>query len=128
MLAYTKAVSSFSVRDIADASKFYRDVLGLDAKEEYDGRVLRIHLTTGGEVLIYGKEDHEPASSTVLTFTVADLPAAIKTIAGQGVKFERPAGLELDDQDIHHAQGHDVAWIKDPSGNSIEINQDVPGQ
>jgi catechol 2,3-dioxygenase-like lactoylglutathione lyase family enzyme len=125
-LADSKVASSFSVRDIADARKFYGDVLGVRAQEEYAGRVLRLHLAGGVEVMLYGKEDHEPASFTVLTFTVDDLQAVITTLAGRGVEFERPEGLELDEQNIHHAEGHDIVWIKDPSGNSIEINQDVP--
>ena len=125
MVAYTKAVSSFSVRGIADARKFYGDVLGLKVEEEYDGRVLRLYLMTGGEVLMYGKEDHEPASFTVLTFTVDDLEAAVTSLAGQGTTLERPDGLDLDQRGIHHAQGHDVAWIRDPSGNWLELNQEI---
>ncbi len=125
MIAYTKAVSSFSVRNIADTKKFYGNMLGLKVEEEYDGRVLRLHLPSGGEVMMYGKEDHEPASFTVLTFTVDDLSAALTSLSGQGISFKRPDGLDLDENNIHHAEGHDVAWITDPSGNSLEFNQDV---
>ena len=123
MLGNSTATSTFSVRDIAEARTFYGDVLGIKVTEEYGGRILRLHIAGGMEVTLYAKEDHAPASFTVLTFTVDDLGELVDALTGRGVTFERPTGLELDDKGVHHAPGHYAAWFTDPSGNTLSLTQ-----
>ncbi|GAB3834833.1 hypothetical protein GCM10027610_031230 [Dactylosporangium cerinum] len=125
MLGKSPAKATYSVFDIAQAKKFYGETLGLDVTEEYNGGLLRMNLAGGVEVMLYGKEDHTPASFTVLTFTVEDIRALVTELVARGVRFERPDGLELDDQSIHHAPGHYAAWFNDPSGNTLSITQET---
>jgi len=119
---------TYSVFDIAQAGKFYGETLGLDVSEEYNGGLLRMRLAGGLEVMLYGKKDHKPASFTILTFTVDDIRATVAALAARGVRLERPEGLELDEQSIHHAPGHDAAWFTDPSGNTLSITEETTGQ
>ncbi|HEY2062701.1 MAG TPA: VOC family protein [Amycolatopsis sp.] len=123
MLATTTASATFAVRDLAAAKEFYGDVLGLRVAEAYGGAILQLHLAGGMQVLVYAKQDHTPAAFTLLTFHVEDLRAVVAELAGKGVKLERPDGLELDDEGILHAPGHDAAWFTDPSGNTISLTQ-----
>jgi catechol 2,3-dioxygenase-like lactoylglutathione lyase family enzyme len=61
------AFSGFSVDDLDTAKKFYGDTLGLKITEE--NGMLTLHLATGGNVLVYTKDEgHEPATFTVLNF------------------------------------------------------------
>ncbi|MFC4108171.1 VOC family protein [Micromonospora zhanjiangensis] len=125
MLGKSPARATYSVRDVKQAKEFYGEVLGLDVHEEYNGGLLMMRLAGGPEVMLYGKEDHEPASFTLLTFTVDDIRATVAELVSRGVRFERPDGLELDEQSIHHAPGHYAAWFTDPSGNTLSVTQET---
>lgn len=116
MFENTKAFCSFSVKDISKTRKFYSEILGLKVTEENMGdmTLLTLHLSGGGEVLIYPKEDHVPATFTILNFPVVNLEKAIKALAEHGITFER----SKDDQ------GPLSAWFKDPSGNFLSIIED----
>src|SRR4029077_12337538 len=59
--------SSFSVNDKAKAKEFYGQVLGLEVSEPRS-MLLRLQLSGGGEVMIYEKPNHQPATFTVLNF------------------------------------------------------------
>ena len=63
MFKEAKAFSGFSVDDIPAAKRFYGETLGLDVSEEYG--MLTLHLATGGNVLIYPKDNHVPATFTI---------------------------------------------------------------
>lgn len=125
MLGNSPARVTYSVTDIAQAKKFYAETLGLDVSEEYNGGLLRMRIAGGLEAMLYGKEAHEPASFTILTFIVDDIRATVAELVSRGVRLERPEGLELDEDDIHHASDHYVAWFTDPAGNTISITEET---
>jgi catechol 2,3-dioxygenase-like lactoylglutathione lyase family enzyme len=122
MLHDSHAFSGFSANDIAKAKTFYSETLGLEVTEE--NGMLTLHLTGGGSVLIYPKENHEPASFTVLNFPVADIDAAVDQLTAAGVTFERYQGLDQDERGIARAYPPPIAWFKDPAGNSLAVIQD----
>ena len=83
--------------------------------------MLTLHLPGGGRVIIYPKENHEPASFTVLNFPVADVEAAVDSLTQAGVTFERYEGFDQDERGIMRDQGSPIAWIKDPAGNVLAV-------
>ena len=87
--------------------------------------MLTLHLSGGGRVLIYPKENHEPASFTVLNFPVTDVTAAVDQLAAAGVTFERYEGFNQDDRGIMRDQGPPIAWFKDPAGNVLAVLEDT---
>ena len=111
------AFSSFSVNDLAAAKKFYGDTLGLRIDEQPEG--LGLELEGGGRVFLYPKEDHVPATFTVLNFPVENLDKAVDQLAGRGVLFERYP--DTDDKGINRGAGPDIAWFKDPAGNFLAV-------
>lgn len=120
-----KAVnSSFSVNDIPKAKKFYKELLGLDVKEE-DEMGLRINLPKGGSVFVYPKENHEPATFTIMNFIVDNIDEAVEELERLGITFERYEGFNQDEKGIARGksadQGPDVAWFKDPAGNILAV-------
>jgi predicted enzyme related to lactoylglutathione lyase len=126
MFKDTHAFSSFSVDDIAAAKKFYGETLGLDATEMSMG--LNIKIAAGGDIFIYPKNDHSPASFTVLNFPVPDIDSAVDQLKAKGVTFESFGGdLATDDKGILRSDdpshGPSIAWFKDPAGNFISILQ-----
>ena len=125
MLQGSKAFSGFSVQDIDEAEEFYAHVLELDVKNT--GMGLELHLGKELVIFVYGKENHEPATFTVLNFPVADIEETIDQLVAKGVQFihydELPA--PQDERGILRGKaagyGPDIAWFKDPSGNILSI-------
>ena len=128
MLANSHPFSGFSVKDQEQAKKFYGEALGLDVTETSMGLELR---TKGNNtIFIYEKENHEPASFTILNFPVEDIDKAVAELKDKGVVFEKYdfGGYGTDEHDIMRGKatndGPDIAWFKDPSGNILSVLTD----
>ena len=122
MLKDKQTFSSFSSNDIPATKAFYADTLGLDVEEAMGG--LALHLGGSGQVYIYPKEDHAPASHTVLNFIVEDVDAAVEQLTDAGVRFEQYTGeIQTDDKGIARGDGQSpsIAWFKDPVGNTLSV-------
>ena len=120
MFKDTKAFSGFSVDDIPRAKQFYGETLGLNVTEEHG--MLMLHLAGGATVLAYPKENHEPASFTILNFPVPDVEEAVDRLAEAGVRFEHYEGdLGTDEKGIFRGEGPTIAWFRDPAGNILSV-------
>lgn len=126
MFKTTKAFSGFSVDDLEKAKAFYSEILGVDVREEGD-MGLALHLAGGTRVFIYPKEDHQPATFTILNFVVDDIDTVMDALKDKGVQFEHYNNDKLpqDDKGVLRGQsagmGPDIAWFKDPAGNVLSI-------
>jgi catechol 2,3-dioxygenase-like lactoylglutathione lyase family enzyme len=118
----SKAYSGFSSSDIARAKEFYADTLGLEVTEE--SGMLTLHLTGGTTVLIYPKDNHVPATFTVLNFPVDDVDKAVDELSARGVRFERYEGMDQDERGVMRDQGPAIAWFSDPDRNIISVLED----
>lgn len=125
MFKDTKAFSGFSVNDLEKAKDFYQYTLGLEVTEGMMG-ILTLHLAGGGEVIIYPKPNHEPATFTILNFSVADVENAVNALIVKGVTFEHYDGMpgQQDEKGIMRGQGPAIAWFKDPAGNILSVLQE----
>jgi predicted enzyme related to lactoylglutathione lyase len=121
MLKDTKAFSGYSVNDLEAAKRFYGETLGLDVTENPAG--LGLELAGGQRVFMYPKDDHEPATFTVLNFEAADVEATVDALTERGVEFERYEGtpIETDEKGVFRGEGPLIAWFKDPAGNVISV-------
>ncbi len=116
----TKAFSSFSVKDLDEAKRFYDQMLGLPVSESDEGLILQ---TKGGiEVFIYPKPDHTPATFTVLNFVVDDVDRAVDELNKMGIRFQiyNKGELKTDDRGVFQGKPK-IAWFKDPAGNFLSI-------
>jgi catechol 2,3-dioxygenase-like lactoylglutathione lyase family enzyme len=113
------AFSGFSTNDIAKAKKFYGETLGVDVSEE--NGMLTLRLAGGGRVLIYPKDNHEPATFTILNFPVANIEEAVDALTAAGVEFERYDGMGQDERGIAREYPPAIAWFKDPAGNILAV-------
>ncbi len=124
MLADSPAFSGFSVDDPEKASRFYEDVLGLRVSVVPEmGGLLRLHLGSGADVLVYGKPDHTPATFTVLNFPVPDVEKAVDALTERGVRFQQYEDPPTDEKGIMRAGGPLIAWFTDPAGNVFSVLQ-----
>ena len=113
--------SGFSADDINAERAFYADTLGVKLQRG-DGRA---HLELAGDqrVFIYPKENHEPATFTVLNFEVPDIDEAVDELSSRGVQFERYEGMDQDAKGVMRDNGPSIAWFKDPAGNILSVIQ-----
>ncbi|MDB5189806.1 MAG: Glyoxalase-like domain protein [Parcubacteria group bacterium] len=121
------AFSGYSVNDTDSAKTFYADTLGQNVTEQKEG--LKITLKGGGEVFLYEKSDHAPATFTVLNFVVSNIDEAVASLQEKGVALENydMGPMKADDKGIYRgiASGHgpDIAWFKDSAGNILSVLQ-----
>jgi catechol 2,3-dioxygenase-like lactoylglutathione lyase family enzyme len=116
----TKAFSSFSVKDLDEAKRFYGQTLGLEVSESDEGLILQ---TKGGiDVFIYPKPEHTPATFTVLNFVVDDVDRAVDELTKMGIRFQiyEKGELKTDDRGVFQGKPK-IAWFKDPAGNFLSI-------
>jgi len=119
MFTPTGAFSGFSISDLAAAKEFYGETLGL-AVTENDMGFLELHLDSGATVLAYVKDDHEPASFTILNFEVDDVDSAVDDLNSRGVKTDIYPGMG-DSRGVVKGNGPDIAWFRDPAGNVLSV-------
>ena len=119
MFEHTRAFSGFSVDDIPKAKRFYSETLGLRVSEEHG--MLQLHIAGDRDTLIYPKEDHTPATYTILNFPVDDIDTTVDQLAARGVRFERYDGADQDEKGIFRGEGPPIAWFKDPAGNVLSV-------
>ena len=117
---FHKPFSGFSVDDSDAAREFYTDVLKLDVRDIGNGF---LHLVIDGDtyVLVYPKDDHQPATFTVLNLPVDDVHAAVAELGERGVEFLHYDGAPQDEFGVMTGEGPDIAWFTDPAGNVLSV-------
>jgi predicted enzyme related to lactoylglutathione lyase len=125
---FTGAFSSFSVDDIGEAMEFYGKTLGVEVSDNEEGG-LELSFDDGSSVFVYPKDDHDPATFTVLNFQVDDIEDAVDELIDQGITFEQYDGeMQTDEKGIflgkENGKGPNIAWFKDPAGNFLSVIED----
>lgn len=121
MLEHSQAFSGFSVDDIPKAKRFYGETLGLRITDSNGN--LRLHIDGNTDTVIYPKQDHVPATFTILNFPVADIEAAVDELVARGVQFEHYDWVDV--LGINRRGGPPIAWFKDPAGNILSVLQET---
>jgi catechol 2,3-dioxygenase-like lactoylglutathione lyase family enzyme len=121
MFEHTRAYSGFSVDDIQKAKQFYGDTLGLRVSEQ--NGMLTLHLAGDRDTLVYPKDDHTPATFTILNFPVEDVDRTVEELTERGVRFERYEGFDQDEKGVFRGGGPLIAWFRDPAGNILSVIQ-----
>jgi predicted enzyme related to lactoylglutathione lyase len=126
MLHDSPAFSGFSTDDLEMAKTFYADTLGLDVRSTEMG-TLDVTFAGGGSAVIYPKDNHEPATFTILNFPVPDIAAAVDRLVAAGVTMERYEGMGQDERGIARQYPPPIAWFKDPAGNILSVIEAARG-
>jgi catechol 2,3-dioxygenase-like lactoylglutathione lyase family enzyme len=120
MFRDAKAFSGFAVDDTDRARAFYGETLGVQV-DDLEGGLLQLTLGTGAKVLVYPKQDHTPATFTILNFPADDVDAAVDALAAKGVAFERYPEMGTDEKGVMRGHGPTIAWFRDPAGNILSV-------
>lgn len=107
---------SLDVADVDAAARFYGDVLGLTPIDRPDfGFPGAWFEANGTQIHLIEVPAHEAPTSQHFAFRVDDVDAVVATLVDRGVEVSGPsAGF---------AGAGRQAFLKDPSGNLIELNQ-----
>lgn len=127
MLTRSKLIGFAATTNSEQARKFYGETLGLPLAEE---NPFALVFDAAGTMLRIQKLDSlPPARYTTLGWEVEDIGATIHRLTENGVRFERFPGLPQDDLGIWTTpDGSQVAWFKDPDGNTLSLTEFRPRQ
>ncbi|MGB6306950.1 MAG: VOC family protein [Steroidobacteraceae bacterium] len=104
-----------SVKDVPEAERWYRDVLGL--RHLYTFGKLAF-FDCGGIRLLLTQEAAAPTVESILYFRVEDIQQSWRNLESQGIEFINAPHM------IHkHADGTEewMAFFKDPEGRALAI-------
>lgn len=113
---------SLLARDVAEAERFYRDVLGLPHLFTFGD--LAFFDCAGTRLFVRAVTDAEWRPSSILYFRVDDIDAQAAALVDAGVSFSgRPHVIHRDE-----AAGVEewMAFFEDPDGNTLALMSRVP--
>jgi catechol 2,3-dioxygenase-like lactoylglutathione lyase family enzyme len=123
MLSRSRAIPVLLATDLSASRAFYADKLGLPIEQETDSAVT-FACADGTAIRISESSEGTKDSQTQLDLTVADVRAEVAELRSRGVTIEEYDNDEVHTEDGVADQGDAwVAWITDPGGNVIGIEQ-----
>ncbi len=122
-LSESKVAATIAVTDLERARQFYEGKLGLSPQSgEEAAQVVVYDCGEGSELVVYVSEHAGKATATVATWDVDDIDGTVDELSAKGVAFERyDEPLKTDEKGILRSEMGDVAWFKDPDGNTIAV-------
>jgi predicted enzyme related to lactoylglutathione lyase len=125
MLANSKAFSGFAVDDLQKAQHFYGETLGLNIEQlDEENGLLSLHHPDDRDTLVYLSPGMTPPSYTILNFQVEDIDQTVDDLAARGVSFEHYDEMPQDEKGVMREGGPQIAWFKDPAGNTLSVLQE----
>jgi predicted enzyme related to lactoylglutathione lyase len=108
--------------NITRARKFYEEIVGLQAKEEYAGGV--VYECGGAGVFMYPTPNAGTSKASQAFWQVNDVEAEVAELKARGVKFEEydMPGVTMKNG-IMIGGGAKTAWFKDTEGNILAVSQ-----
>ena len=125
-LENAKPIPTLAVTDLQRARDFYERLLGC---EEYDtptpGKDVMYRFGKDSYLYLYERPTPAGSTATVCAFSVENVEKTVEELRGKGATFEE---YDLPDMELKTVNGiaeHDgmkSAWLKDPSGNILAID------
>jgi catechol 2,3-dioxygenase-like lactoylglutathione lyase family enzyme len=121
MLKDKASTAIVAVSDIARATAFYHDTLGLDIADDSMGDVV-VFRTGNTSLVVYRSEFAGTNKANAIVWDVGEeIDDVVADLAAKGVSFEHYEDMELQG-DIHVAGRMKMVWFKDPDGNILHLN------
>jgi catechol 2,3-dioxygenase-like lactoylglutathione lyase family enzyme len=123
MLADKAAMATIAVSNIDTAKKFYEDTLGLKPSKKM-GQEVAVYKSGGADIVVYHSEFAGTNKATSATWGVGNaFDSIVADLRKKSVAFEHYDMPGLTRQgDVHVSGTFKGAWLKDPDGNILHIN------
>src|SRR4051812_26469694 len=120
-----KVSAQIAVSDIDRAAAFYEGKLGLAPSADAVGGGGVYPCGEGSVLHLYASPAHAgKATGTLARWDVDDIEEVVARLAANGVTFEHyDEPVRTDERGIHDSGYGQVAWFRDPDGNTFAIEQ-----
>lgn len=110
---------AFTVPNLAEAKRFYQDVLEL--KFLFDAGTMAFFQCGSVRLMIGEGENPAVADGTIVYFRVPDIEATANLLESRGISFVQQPHL------VARMKTHDLwlAFLKDPAGNTLGLMSEV---
>ena len=110
------------VSDIARATAFYRDVLGMTLLFEIPEQKMAFFDCNGIRLYLSADQSDEFPSNPLIYYNVADINEAYQAISAHGVEFRREPHI------VHRTESYELwmAGFFDSEGNFIHLMNEAP--
>lgn len=120
MLATARLQTILCTSRLAEAERFYSEVLGLRLTGRSHGAL--VYDVGGSALRLSPVASTAPSAHTVAGFAVSGLATVVRQLAERGVVPERFAGFAHDAAGVVTLpDGTQVAWFRDPDGNLLSV-------
>ena len=124
MLKNAKLVAFCATARPDESRQFYQSVIGLTLLE--NSPFALVFDSNGTELRIQKVASVAPGAGTALGWSVVNIEAHIRELAGHGVLCEKFPGMQQDELGIWATpDGAKVAWFRDPDGNMLSLTEYV---
>jgi catechol 2,3-dioxygenase-like lactoylglutathione lyase family enzyme len=107
----------------ATARSFYEHTLGLTFVSADDFATIFLVGPSRIMLRITNAPEFMPAPFTIFGWQVADIQATVAELTARGVEFQRYGFLQQEPDGVWNAPGGaQVAWFKDPDGNTLSLS------
>jgi len=123
MLNDNDVTATIAVKDLETARKFYEQTLGLKRDSGPQSPTTATLMSGKSRLLLYESKFAGTNQATAATWAVDDVAGTVAALRKNGVTFEHYdnlPGLKVEG-DLHVAGAFQVAWLKDPDGNILQI-------
>ena len=111
-----------AVRDIDRARAFYGDLLGLELLDDSMEGVLAFR-TGGTRLIVYRSDEAGSNRANAVVWGVGDeLDAIVAALEAKGVQLAQYPHIGRFEGNIHIVGKARLAWLKDPDGNILHLN------
>jgi catechol 2,3-dioxygenase-like lactoylglutathione lyase family enzyme len=122
VLAQARTVGFVPSTDLARSRAFYAGVLGLQVVSEDSFALVVRTADLTVRVTLVGESFHVQPF-TILGWQVDDIHEEVRALTARDVAFVRLDGMDQDEDGVWTApNGAQVAWFKDPDGNSVSLD------
>jgi catechol 2,3-dioxygenase-like lactoylglutathione lyase family enzyme len=122
MLNRSTLIGFVATTQPAEARRFYEHSLGLELLEESPFAL--VFASGGNTVRVQKVQAVATPPYTSLGWAVDDIAATVRQLGSRGVTFQRYEGLPQNDEGIWRTpDGSQVAWFRDPDGNTLSLTQ-----
>lgn len=122
MLGDANVQPMLAVKDLEVAKTFYEETLGLRRVGGAPDAAI-VYQSGGGTLCVYRSEFAGTNKGTAALWEVSDVEETVAELKARGVAFEHYDDLPglTRKEDVHLAGDLRVAWLKDPDGNILSI-------